>query len=302
MHRVSRRSVVSKKLNPRIPARRVFEESSSDGDPIPTLKSREVPESYYYSYDSESGTPVHVEKEVFAPRPPENIQNGRTWRFRPRKDREEQNEPPKTTKPEPPHAEPDTPAQANDTCTSSSIHNLLVDLSAKRISYHLEVASALKLTGYTHSFSLMRGSELIVSAKFKSSAKEVHIECEDFKGIMLLNREGSQYCLRRESELGQDVCTVRYNKSRSYPSERVCRVYLLERAESLPYVLKSSRDCSERFGARHVIPSTKNCVLVDQTKQEKIAVMKVGKNALCIDAVSEIQPYVVFLVGVSACL
>ena len=326
MQRPKRNSVISnptRKINRRFVTRREFDESSSDGDPIPTLKGPNASDSYYYS-DSETGSPVHVHAEKFVPKPPPVTKNARAWRFRRRQeDPTPQNEPETVAKqkqsdpPEPPSEEEQEAqeivkqeqteeaadaTESEEKRTGNTIHNLLVDMAANRVSYHLESESTFKLTGFTYSFSLTRGSEHLMSLKFKSSAKEVPLECESFKGVILLNRDGNQYCLRRESELGRDVCTVRYNKSKSTPSTRVCRVYLLERDSSLPYVLRSCSASDDRFGPRHVLPSVKNCILVDAEKQEKMAVMKVGKNTLCIDAVSEIPPHIVFLVGVSACL
>ena len=322
MQRPKRNSVISnptRKINRRFVTRRDFDESSSDGDPIPTLKGPNASDSYYYSDDSDTGSPVHVQTEKFVPKPPPMAKNARAWRFRrPPEASTPQNEPEtvaeqkQTDPPDSPseeeqeivkHEQTEEPElESEEKRTGNTIHNLLVDMAANRVSYHLESESTFKITGFSYSFSLTRGSELLMSLKFKSSAKEVPLECENFKGVILLNRDGNQYCLRRESELGRDVCTVRYNKSKSTPSTRVCRVYLLERDSSLPYVLRSCSASDDRFGPRHVLPSVKNCILVDAEKQEKMAVMKVGKNTLCIDAVSEIPPHIVFLVGVSACL
>lgn len=320
----NQRSITSRPIPTRsgmkVAHHKIEESDDDDGDQIPVLNNSDSYYEYYSEY-SEYSDDEPVKATKIGPRPPENLTScPRAGRPRPpsnpvvgfRRGASSSAIPAVSeipNVPEPTPKQPEAPEEAKEPeAPSTSAPPLPMGKVDRRVSYHIEKKSKGLGFGGADTFTVTLGSAIVAKIAVRTDSKNLSIQMENFNGVVAVESKDHTYYLRENSVTGQDICTVRYMKAPYDPAIRACYVYLHKPLYGEgPTVIRSKQPTVNKrgvkclnFGKRAVIPSMKNCLLVDDDGNEYAAVMRTTKTSMCVDVIPEIPPYCAVVIGVSA--
>ncbi|EAY07170.1 hypothetical protein TVAG_197830 [Trichomonas vaginalis G3] len=142
-----------------------------------------------------------------------------------------------------------------------------------------------------------------------SSGSDMHFSQKQFAAYLLVTDSNQLFSLRKDEEFGSEIMTVEFRQeSKSTPRETV--VNMFEKVEFVPRKLVSLKPKLSNTGRwelsflnREIIPSIKNCILVNQDDSiPYIMVRRVCKSTLEIDVPSIYPPICVFGLALSVWL
>lgn len=302
-------------------AHHIIEESDDEGDQIPVLDKDDSYYEYYSDYSDDERVTVTISR--VGPKPPDNfIPNPRCSGPRPPSNpvtafrRGVRSEAP--PQPPAPIPEPKPVLKAETTQQTERVVSIppppvsepLPPMGKvnRRVSYHIEKKSKKLAFNGTETFTITLGSGIITKVSMRPDSKQISIQMDGFNGFMAVEAKDHTYYLRENSVTGHDICTVRYMKAPYDPTLRACYVYLHKPLYGdAPTVLRSKQPTVNKngvkclnFGRRAVIPSMKNCILVDDAGNEYAAVMRTSRTSMCVDVIPEIPAYCAIIIGVTA--
>jgi hypothetical protein len=133
---------------------------------------------------------------------------------------------------------------------------------------------------------------------FAARDKKIQVRFQGRQYALLRGGKGTYFSLRKESEFGEDVFSIRYFKSSANDSRRSCFCRLPATSGTLPDQLEARGASLDSA----TVESVKNMVLSSATGEAFVTVRKWGKNMLDLIAREDLPSVCVLVIGVSAFL
>ena len=190
--------------------------------------------------------------------------------------------------------------------------------SIEFIEYEIHKNQNLTLKGKRIHFQLFQKDQFLYHTKMKPITNEGIIYMNEgsemhFNSIhsaaILIGINLSSFSLREKDEYGDELMNLRFfNINNNTP--RSLNLHFFKNNNLLPEKLFSKKpkfysEAGEwvlNLSGRKSLKSIKNCVLLDSNNQEYIIITKKNKNILKIESLKEIDPKIIFTIGISSFL
>lgn len=177
------------------------------------------------------------------------------------------------------------------------------------VCYFMERKIVSKFTKNKLSMTLTRGCYSVISQVLDARDESFKIMYDGKPYTILMESSQCSFSLRRGESYGDEVFSILYNTTKNAIRPKNCVLRFFIKVDGLPNRIQSFQpefnsdgEAQISFGHRQVIPSVKNMKFLDENQKEILAVMKIGKDQLCIEALSSFPEEIIFVIGVAAFL
>lgn len=177
------------------------------------------------------------------------------------------------------------------------------------ICYYMDRKIVSKFTKNKLCMSLTRGSFSIISQSFDVRDESFQITYANQRYTILMESTQCSFSLRRGESYGDEIFSILYNTTKNAIRPKNCVLHFFVKVQGLPNRLQSVQpestidgEAKISFDHRQVIPSVKNMKFLDENKKEVLAVMKIGKDQICIEALSNFPEVIIYTIGIAAFL
>jgi hypothetical protein len=197
----------------------------------------------------------------------------------------------------------------NIDCTTTYEMRRFVSRSFKGKRYNFELTDA---SGDLFMHTKLKSAS--PSVIFIAKGKEMHFRDREYFGAILASAGMCVYSVRQNNQYGRELAVIKFSRKhwsgskRQERRPRIVRVLFSDEGE-IPRFLTSrlpSRSPLGQwlldFGARSMVSSVKNAILVDSRGREFCMVMKSKLGCLVLEAHASMDPLVVFAIGLSSYL
>lgn len=190
----------------------------------------------------------------------------------------------------------------------------------EKVSYVLRRIKTRNLRGRRIHFQLLLDGVPQLCTKLKSDSPEVvliakgetmHFSDAEFAGAMLVRADLCTFSIRHKSQFGEELATVAFTRNyhTDQKSPRSMRVSTYKCPESIERKWTSRQPVQGPlgqwnldFGDRSIVSSIKNAILIDSNDTAICALMKSGSGELTIEIYKDVDPLIVFGIGVASFL
>ncbi|OHT09985.1 hypothetical protein TRFO_20980 [Tritrichomonas foetus] len=177
------------------------------------------------------------------------------------------------------------------------------------ICYFMEKKVISKIGKGKVSLTLTKGSVSLFSHVFDMKEEYFSFESHDETFTMMMENTFSSNSLRKGNRNGPEIFSILYSPAKNPVKHKICVLHFFEkfqfiptRVQNLPPKLAADGTVVNYFGHRQVIPSVKNMLFLDPNRNEILAVMRISKTSICLEAAPEIPEEIIFVIGISAFL
>lgn len=177
------------------------------------------------------------------------------------------------------------------------------------ICYFMDRKIVSKFTKNKLCMTLTKGCNTVISQVFDIHDESFKITYKDQSYTILMESSQCSFSLRKGESYGDEVFSVLYNTTKNAVKPKNCVLRFFVKVQGLPNRLQSVQpspnaegEAKISFDHRQVIPSIKNMKFLDENQKEILAVMKIGKDQICIEALSIFPEEIIFVIGVAAFL
>ena len=157
--------------------------------------------------------------------------------------------------------------------------------------------------------TLTKGCYSVISQVFDIRDESFQITFKNQLYTILLENSYCSFSLHKGESYDDEIFSILYNTTKNAIKPKNCVLHFFTEVQGLPNRIQSVKPNQNsegesiiRFGHRQVIPSIKNMKFLDENQKEILAVMKIGKDQICIEASSLFPEEVIYLFGVAAFL
>jgi hypothetical protein len=188
-------------------------------------------------------------------------------------------------------------------------------------SYTIERSANRTLKGARTHFQFSLNGEDLLHSKLKSDSPDMifiskgsamHFSDTQYEGVLLVSDDLTSYSVRRKNQYGDELAAVRFTSKppvQKAKQPRNVKVTFFGQKPALPPTIGNRVPVrsllgkwSLDFGNRPIVSSVKNTILVDGDDREICAVRKTAANTMALDAVEDMDPLIVFAIGITSFL
>lgn len=192
--------------------------------------------------------------------------------------------------------------------------------SSKRESYQIQRAIKYTMKGKRIYFQIKTGNNVLYTTKMKgkrpddplpiAKGDQMHYSSKEFAGYLLSGNKHTIFSLRAQTTFGKELLSILFespNGDKSLPKKISVSFFLKDslipkKLVNLDPSINDDGFFELNFHNKHVIPSIKNCILInDENKCEFVMVRKVSDDLIEADAVNVLSPLAVFAIVLSLC-
>lgn len=167
-------------------------------------------------------------------------------------------------------------------------------------------------------FQFKKGSRILFTTKMKgkrpddplpiATGPEMHYSSDKFAGYLLSGNKHTIYSLRAQTTFGKELISILFespNGDKSMPKKISVNFFLKDsliptKLVNLEPTFNDDGYFELNFHNKPVIPSVKNCILIDQeNKCEFVISRKISDNIVEVEAVNVMSPLTVFAIILS---
>lgn len=191
-------------------------------------------------------------------------------------------------------------------------------ISSARDLYQIQRTIKYTLKGKRIYFQIKMGNNILFSTKMKgkrpddplpiAKGDEMHYSSEQFAGYLLSGNKHTIFSLRAQTTFGKELLSILFespNSDKSLPKRISVSFFLKDslipkKLVNLDPSINDDGYFELNFHNKHVIPSIKNCILInEENKCEYLMVRKVSDDLVEADAVNVLSPLAVFAIVLS---
>lgn len=191
-------------------------------------------------------------------------------------------------------------------------------LVSTKDSYQIHRTTKHSIKGTRVYFQFKKDNQILYSTKMKgkrpddplpiSSGSEMHYSSDKFAGYLLSGNKHTIYSLRAQTTFGKELISILFespNGDKTLPKKISVTFFLKDslvptKLVNLEPTLNEDGGFELNFHNKKVIPSIKNCILINQeNKCEFLILRKTSDDIVEIEAVNVISPLAVFAFALS---